>query len=387
MPRLKLILLFLLIALPLFCTGQALPVQERQYATLLDLKSELLVYDGDYDTYLPYAQGTPFSSNTALSWLPLAQYKNYQLLIKPEQQASVFINQNINDNIAAGQARYYSLDSLYARYGDSCLVAVFAQGLNLNKLEYKIVGTQAIASATTSELSQNFLSVRWRPQSVFYNFFILAALGVLAALALLRNSFPRVFASYYSLSDTLSTRHPINDAFSYKLGGTGQLGFIIAYCLIFSFLLISLFHVVGQEATLGWMLDNGSAGAYVWSWLKLALLLFILQLVKYGLLQIASGLFGIDVAANHFFDYLRFSQLVITFLLAVVLVLYLGMPGWTASGGQILLNLILLLALLRITYLFYKLTAAGERRKTYLFSYLCVTEILPLLVGLKLLVY
>jgi hypothetical protein len=386
MPKHNAVILILLLSV-FFSTvavGQPELGAQREYPVIIDLKSELLVYNDDYETYMPYVQGTPFTESVALSWLRLARYRNYNLRVGSPQGLALFINQNITARIPESTIRTLSIDSLHRIYGDSCLISVYAEELNLDKLALEVIGKQPVAMASGVG-TDSFLQVTARSPGYFYNFFLLAALGVLAVLAVLRNMFPRVFASYYSLSDAISARTPINDAFSYKLGGTGQLGFIASYSLLFGFLLITLFHAAGLEYRLAWLIGGNDAGEYLWAWIRISALLFVLQLVKYGLLQLAAGLFGIDVAANHFFDYLRFSQIVITFILSVVLILFLAVPSQAVSGADILLQLALFFALLRTGYLFYKLVAAGERRKTYLFSYLCTTEILPLLVGLRLL--
>ncbi|EMR03788.1 DUF4271 domain-containing protein [Cesiribacter andamanensis] len=388
MPKHKCYLLLVLllgVAGPAF--SQLLQVQGRQYAIVHDLEADLLVYDDDVESYLPYVRGTPFLSNAATFWLPLHQYQSYLLLIGAPPEASLLINQNVVAHYPQGGSYVYPVDSLRSLYGDSCLVTLYRYPLSLPEVQLAVVGQQSLP-VTESHVGEQFLKVQERPSRNFDNFFVIALVLILAGLAMLRNLFPRVFSSYYSLGEVLSDRMPnSSSAFAYKLGGPGQLLFIVVYSALFAFLLLVLLHAAGYWPELGWLGTDPGFGAYLWSWLRLVALVLLLQLIKYFMLQIMAGIFNFqEFASVHYFDFLRISQMFFSMLLAAVAVVFLSLPMQVSAGASLLLKVVLIFALLRIGLIFFKLMQLANFRKTYLFSYLCATEILPLLVGLKLLI-
>jgi hypothetical protein len=380
-----LFLLLLAVAGPVW--GQLLQVQGRQYAIAHDLKSDLLIYDEGVETYLPYVRGTPFPSNAATFWLPLHNYQSYLLLVGAPREASLLINQNVVAHYAQGGTQVYPIDSLRSLYGDSCLVTLYHRPLSLAEVQLAVVGQQTLP-VTEGHVGEEFLKVQQRASRSFDNFFVLALVLILAGMAMLRNLFPRVFSSYYSLSEVLSDRVPnSSSAFSYKLGGPGQLLFIIVYSALFAFLLLVLLYAAGYWPEVGWLGADPGFGTFLWSWLRLLAVVLLLQLVKYFMLQITAGIFNFqEFASVHYFDFLRISQMFFSLLLAAVALVFLSLPLDVAHGADILLKVILVFALLRVGLIFFKLMQLANFRKTYLFSYLCATEILPLLVGLKLLI-
>ncbi|AHM61049.1 hypothetical protein D770_13975 [Flammeovirgaceae bacterium 311] len=380
----RILVLFLLLAVP--ALGQLLQVQGRQYAQVHNLKSDLLVYDDDYETYLPYVRGTPFPSNAANFWLPLRQYQSYLLLVGASEGSSLLINQNVVAHYKIAGSWVYAMDSLRTLYGDSCLVTLYRQPLALDDVQLAVVGQQTLP-VVESHVGEQFLRVQERPSRSFDDFFVLVLVVLMAGLALLRNLFPRVFQSYYNLGEVLTTRASFNTTFSYKLGGPGQLLFIVLYSALFGFLLMVLLNAAGYWPELGWLGPEASFGTYFWTWLRLTGLVLLLQLIKYFMLQVTAGVFNFQgFAAIHYFDFLRISQMFFSVLLAAVAVVFLSLPLQIPEGAEILLKVLLVFALLRIGLIFFKLMQLAEFRKTYLFSYLCATEILPLLVGLKLLI-
>ena len=256
----------------------------------------------------------------------------------------------------------------------------------LNQLQLAVVGQQTLP-VTESHIGERYLKVEARPSRSFNDFFVLVLVVLMAGLALLRNLFPRVFQSYYSLGEVLTTRTSFNTAFSYKLSGPGQLFFIVLYSGLFGFLLMVLLNAAGYWPELGWLGPEPQFGSYLWGWLRLTGVVLLLQLVKYFILQITAGVFNFqEFAAVHYFDFLRVSQMFFSLLLAAVAIVFLSLPAQVPTGAEVLLKVLLVFALLRVGLIFFKLLQLAEFRKTYLFSYLCATEILPLLVGLKLLV-
>ena len=363
-------------------------VQGQSFSLVKDLKENLLEYSKSYDSYVPYVQGTPFNSAAAVFVLPLKEYQDYQLLVQPPAEAALLINQTIVDYYKEGGSEFYPIDSLHRLYGDSCIISVFHPSLQPHELEVKVISRQPYSYADAdSSISEDFLEVVERGGKSFNNFFIIGVLLLLAVMAVLRNVFPKVFVSYYDITRAAALRVRDEANFTMKLSGRGHLAFLVFYSLLFGFLLMVLLQTAGEIETVFSFLKVSGFGTYLYAWFLLSVVVFFFQVFKYWLLKIVAGIFNVpDFAGIHFFDFLRLSQIFYTLVFVLVLLLFLGADAYVGTGSVILIRVVAVFALIRLLLIFFKLLHLSSFRKTYLFSYLCTTEILPLLIGLKFLI-
>ena len=75
----------------------------------------------------------------------------------------------------------------------------------------------------------------------------------------------------------------------------------------------------------------------------------------------------------------------VTLTLMAVTIFYLGDLNITPMTYQVLLYIFMALLVVRIAVILLKLIGGSAFRKVHLISYLCTTEILPLLVGFRIL--
>jgi hypothetical protein len=362
-------------------------VEGQSYTSVQNLKEEMLVYSESYDTYVPYVKGTPFNASAAVIVLNLRKYSDYQLYVQPPAEAALLINQRIVDYYWNGATALYPIDSLRALYGDSCVVSIFHPTLSPESLEVAVIGRYPYSYADTEKELDEYLKIFERPGQSFTNFFIVGVLALLALLAVLRNLYPKVFASYYDLSRAAAIRVRDEANFTMKLSGRGHLPFLIFHSILFGFLLMVLLQQLGEAGAAFSFLEVSTFGGYLYAWLLLAGIVFFFQLLNYWLLQIVALIFNIPEFANvHFFDFLRLSHIFYTILFVLVTLLFLGAGAYIETGVVILLRVVVVFILLRVLLIFFKLLHLSSFRKTYLFSYLCTTEILPLLIVLKFLI-
>ncbi len=360
----------------------------QSYSVMKDLREELLVYSDAYESYIPYVKGTYFNSSAAVFILPLHKYRDYQLLIQPPAESSLLINRSIVAFYWHGGSNLYPIDSLMAQYGDSCVMSVFHPSLNPEELGVAIISRKPYSYTEPGTAgSDEFLKVHERPARNFNDFFVIGVLVLLAMLGALRNLFPKIFNSYYDLSRALAVRVRDEPNFTMKLSARGHVPFIIFYSLLFGFLIIVLLQQAEEVVSVFDFLNFSSFGSYLYAWLLLSVIVFFFQLFKYWLLMLVANVFNIsDFAYIHFFDFLRLSQIFYTVVFSLVVLVFLGAESYIDSGAVLLLRIVAVFAIIRVALIFFKLLRVSQFRKTYLFSYLCTTEILPLLIGLKFLI-
>ena len=363
-------------------------IKGQSYMIMKDMKESLLVYSNAYDTYIPHIKGTPLNSSAAVFVLPLKQYRDFQLLIEPPAQASLLINERIVDYFWQEGSYLYPLDSLMNLYGDSCTVSIFHPELQSGHFNISVISRTPYSYTEPGAAGgEDFLKTYDRPARTFDNFFIIGILVLLAILASLRNLFPKVFASYYDLTRAVSLRVRDEPNFTMKLTARGHVPFIIFYSLLFGFLIMVLLQQADEIVSVFDFLTFESFGSYLYAWVLLSVVVFFFQIFKYWLLMLVAGIFNIgSFAYIHFFDFLRLSQIFYTFVFSIVVLIFLGAEGYIDSAAVLLLRIVAVFAIIRVILIFFKLLQRSQFRKTYLFSYLCTTEILPLLIGLKFLI-
>ena len=134
---------------------------------------------------------------------------------------------------------------------------------------------------------------------------------------------------------------------------------------------------------LGWLQFN-SFGQGMFYWLLGGLALNLLIYFKYGVIAVISWLFNARMlTSRHFIDLINASAI---FFIFVALVLAMGsymafVPG--EGLRKILLFAILIFFFYRTMLLYIRLLQLSPYSKLYIFSYICSTELIPLLVGLK----
>lgn len=370
-----------------FLAHAQVEVEGQSYRLMKDLEEDMLVYSHNYDTYVPYTKGAPFNTSAAVFILPLRQYRDYQLLIQPPKESSLMINQRIVDYYWHGGSHLYPIDSLMAQYGDSCVLTIFNPFLHPEELEIAVISRKPYSYHEPGAGSEEFLKVYERPAQYFNDFFIVGVLTLLAILAILRNLFPKIFSSYYNINRATALRVRDEPNFSMKLSGRGHVPFIVFYSLLFGFLIMVLLQQAEEVVSVFDFLSFDAFGNYIYAWLLLGIVVFFFQLFKYWLLLLIAKVFNIaEFAYIHFFDFLRLSQIFYTFVFALVVLVFLGAESYIDAGAVLLLRVVAVFAVIRVVLIFFKLLRLSQFRKAYLFSYLCTTEILPLLIGLKFLI-
>jgi len=101
------------------------------------------------------------------------------------------------------------------------------------------------------------------------------------------------------------------------------------------------------------------------------------------LIKVLCSLLNVDkIAQIHFFDFIRLSLIFVGSTFLVASSLYLSNLK-VQIAFTIVLYLFMALLGVRIIILLFKLIGDTSFRKIHLISYLCTTEILPLLIGIR----
>jgi len=247
-----------------------------------------------------------------------------------------------------------------------------------------IIGQPISTTQKAVFLRDDNLSVRPRIRSAYTNFLGAGLLFLLATHALLYALYPRAFRRVFNIRDLLSLRSD-EDSFlinrplsSANVLFVANLGLVIAYLVIFlqsrNIDVMTPGQLFVGEQQPGWIV-----GQFV----GLGVAAFLALLGKYLLLEVIGGLYKLQSIVNiHFFKALQSSALFFTGLTVVLSVIAYNTSatGWVP---ELLLPLLLLFYLARLGWFYAVIRSQEPIKNLYLFSYLCIVELIPLIIGLR----
>ena len=110
---------------------------------------------------------------------------------------------------------------------------------------------------------------------------------------------------------------------------------------------------------------------------------FLSLIGKYVLLEIIGGLYKLqDIIQVHYFKVIQSSLLFFTVLALLLAVIAYNSPA-TAWSPNLLLLPLLGFYVARLMLLYLVIRSLEPIKNLYLFSYLCIVELIPLIIGLR----
>jgi len=374
-----------------FCTSTAGQTQKArtEFDLIENLSDQWLVYDNVYQSYVPYLQDRYPVQYTLNLVLDPAKYRSYRLLLEAEQPCYLFVQSKLVRLIGAQERVSLDLDSIQnlAKSQTLLLTLYSPKGHAVAPLAQVVFPhVQHVQVATA--IIKDELEAKLRTKNTFTNFLILAAVFVLGLYAFLWNYHPKAFSQYFNLRFMVpgALREDV-PLINKPLSGSSLL-FVLAH----SFLL-SLFYITVQQSSNKLFANvlaieiTGQFWPVVQYFLMMSGLIFVLLLGKYLLIQAVGSVFKLSgVTHVHFYEYLLFSRVFYTVVVFLQFALFLVAPVWVSVIAEVVIWIVLLFNIVRIVIINSVLGRLTSAKNLYLFSYLCTTELIPLLIGIKILI-
>ena len=299
------------------------------------------------------------------------------LRISSENQYYVFVNGKIHAEKQGTSA--FNIDSLLQlSYGRAAWVAIHQRRINERDLKTEIVSSRKI-------FSQPEELVAARPYSYFRDFVVIAGLFIIVLFVLALRLNPRLAADYFSISRIFSSRDADDGQTSARLTGGSNVQFYVLCSLMIGFYLLIILHNLPAE----YMLPSRFKASGFWpmwlQWFELSAIVFVVLLLKIFIIFSLTRLFGMrGMARFHFFNWIRLL-LVVLGTATVLLFMYFISRGDRENLYVMFLALVIVALIGWIVVAFFKLGGKSGHSMFHLFSYLCATEIIPLLITAKVL--
>jgi hypothetical protein len=360
--------------------------QPGDYHIVKDCQDDWLVYSKEYGNYVPYIRALHESEASVSILLDLIQDRHFTFLIKLRRERVLFVNGALERNLEPDRWHEFSCDSLYRKYGTGKLIlTVYGQR-----------GTEGITSlmgfpkaeATTDSLpafSRSLISLKPKSANIYRDFSVIAWLLILVISAIVFANVPEIAykmaspISFFSRDFRAELYHH-HRAYSPLI----VLGAVVL-ALISAFLLITIEIYVTPVLPEMLSVSGGeSVSSLTLDYLLLTLLCLALFYVKYLVISVTLGILNMSELSHiHFIKALQSSLLFYAGLSIGLLLLIYQNPVLLEGLENPLLWGVTLYYGIRYVVLYIVLNQPGRIINLYLISYLCVVELIPLIIGIK----
>ena len=353
-----------------------------------DYTNDWLVYSSQYNNYVPYSRALNETDLSVSLLVDLLKNRHYDLLVTSAKENYLFIEGALQKKLTPDEWLIMDIDSLRRLYKkDEILITLYGSAGKEDKTV--LVGhakkTAAIAPSSAKSSPLSFINIKPRRSSPFGDFSILLILLLLVLTLFTYSSAPSLFQRFISPADFLD-RSERNDLYRFNRP-YGRLMFMIALIVsaAMGYLILFLDHYgFDLFSSSGFLSEGATLFDFLTDSAKLTLLFLGLLFFKVVMMEIVSGVLNLEHIVNsHYIKSLQLSYLFYGACIVVFFGISLQNPLWFQQLGPYLLYIVIFYYLMRFGLLYIFTNSSGQFINLYLFSYLCVIEIIPLIVGVK----
>lgn len=317
------------------------------------------------------------SQNTSsiYCWVPATSHKGATLAIFGRHPYSVWINSNL---IWSGKGgKRFSIDSLARLYSTKIFLGVVSPS------GFSNVSTTIEQQSTAADT----LDLLPRKGNYFLDFALIASLLLLVAFTLFLRTNPVLTQDYFNLSKLITSLDRTESGFGLRIASSVNILYYFFGSCFLALILLVAFHLMGPVTLLSKMFQVKATAQGFLQWLLLSFGIAGLLVGKLLWIAIFATLFGFkDTVRFQFFNFVRviFISVAILVVIGFVFVLF---NVRTDLFYYYQLYLLVGLFILGTAVVYIKLMARLPYHFFHLFSYLCASEIIPLLILTKLILY
>lgn len=354
-----------------------------QKPIIKDLKSDWSFYDSESNAYLPYVDGLTRTETIHFS-VDFNQFEDHALDLRLGSGLTVLIEDRVVFVSSKRGHLEWNIDSLKRILDlEQARISLYSNDLKLDSVETAIVD---INSSNPMLQGSSGLAREYRNTRTNYDFYIISILFILVFGLYVKRTLKSVFFDYFSFGNAFSIRPKTEAIFGVGIFSSTNIMMIFLYSVCMGFSITVLLDLL-TDFLKDWF-GSKSSIQMIQAAFILSLISAVMMFAKYFLLHALSGIFKLRrFLSNQYFDYLRLTLFItsVVFLLAVFSVSTDGF--YLKEFPGFFLTLLVLLLLLRPLFIYLKLNKFSSYKNLHLFSYLCGTEIIPLIIIIKFFLY
>ena len=360
----------------------------QSHYLVYDYTNDWLVYSNQYKNYVPYSRELNETDMSVSLLVDLLKNRRYDLLITTSKENYLFIEGSLQKKLTPDEWLVLNIDSLRRLYKkDEILLSLYGSAGKDDKTvligHAKKITTVSRTTPKSGPLS--FINIKPLPTSPFSDFSVILILILLVLTLFNYVSSPSLFRRFITPADFFD-RSERNDLYRFNRP-YGRFMFMIALIVsaAMSYLILFLSHF-GFDLPFsgGFLSEGGTLDDFLLDSAKLTFIFLGLLFVKFIMMEIVSGVLNLESVVNsHYIRSLQLSYIFFGLCTSILFGISLQNPLWFQQLMPYLLYIVVFYYLVRFGLLYIFINSSGQFINLYLFSYLCVIEIIPLIVGVK----
>ncbi len=358
---------------------------KNEYFLVHDYQDDWQVYNDRMKLYVPYIkeQHVGYTSHTAFCDI---QNKNgYKLIIHAKKSDNaLFINGSMRQKITAKEWIVMDVDSLYRIYKQPVIYVTLYGSNDIDDkklyLGYKNNETQRAIAASGSKII-----AKPRTQSPYRSFLVITSLIVFVAFAFLSTSYVRAYQRYFNFNDLMTTLIREQSFLISKPLNRMNMSFVFLLSLIMSVFYMLLkskgIDLFGGQIILQ---EGDTFGVLMSNYFRMTLVVFVILTLKYFFISLIGQVFNLEKFVDlHYFKIIQSSILFYLTLVLILFALYISYLPTDIDWYSYLFTPVLAFYIVRFVLIYMTIIRSGSVQSFYLISYLCIVELLPIILGIR----
>jgi hypothetical protein len=348
------------------------------------LNEDWLAYDLQYKSYLPLLGKSKLKTNSISQFIDLNKYKEYNLNFIAAPNLSLFVGNSLYYKNTADQEKNVKLkveDLLRNTNQKNNVILTFYHPNG--KLPYDLFYIGHFTSENVyNELEAETSVILLRDIHEKQNLYIIVFLSIFMIFAIIKNRYPRRFYEFSNFNKIVPSN---DDNLILDFSSTPVFLFILINSLCATLILF----LIKEEFELSFLrIVNLFDHNPVLATFAITSLFFVAYVIKYLFIKMTGWIFKLsELVKVQFFELLKVSFKINLLMVTFAFVLYSSGYFYFKFSFEYFFYITifsLVIVLFRVGYLTFKLS---RLRNIYLFSYLCTTEILPLIIIIKIILF
>lgn len=365
----------ILVVLLLLSVDLLASYNENQLIVTKDLRWEWRIYDYEEERH-DYFSETSEAKSISFD-VSLKDYSSQWLFLDLPKGHFVWIDSFLVKSTVDRTEFLFSTDSLWEKYSHNDInISIFS-----DDFDHSVVKTHIVRTSNLLTVDTVGNPVAKRNGNTKRNGLIVISILALLSVVVYRSINYRVFDEFLAVNRAFMVRQNFDLVNSKNSFSAINVAYMFFYSLVLTASMLNYFLFSPNHYELPGVIAQFSIfelGFYV---LAISLLLIILKLPLIGLL---SSLFGIVKISNlHFYIYLRHALIFVLCFFAVTVFNGISEGKLFKEWGHVFQILLIFGGAIRLIVLFLVLNKIFTFRKIHLFTYLCGTDAIPLLLFLN----
>lgn len=356
-----------------------------QYFLVHDYHDDWQVYNDRMKAYIPYISEQHLGYPSHTVFCDIQSNRGYNILVYAQKADNfLFINGSLRQKIPVGKWIVLSVDSLYRAY-EQPTIYITLYGSNNIEDKKLMLGYKRSLNQKPIVLAESGITAKPRTPTPYRNYIVLVSMFILVFFSYLSNSYIRAFQRYFNFKDLFNTIVREQSFLINKPLNRMNVMFIILLSLIISLFYMLLqskgIHVFGGRTILQ---EGDTLGVLLSNYFRISLAVFVIMVMKYFFIGLVGQLFNLEKVVDlHYFKIIQASSLFYSALVIVLLVLFMGYFPHDFNWQVYLFAPIVAFYLIRFFILYFTIIRSIPIQSLYLISYLCIVEILPVILGVR----